>query len=50
MAGLSSLLIQKIKALHIQVDRAAASRELKEMIDGQRQYRGRCVKDVSVQF
>lgn len=49
-AGLSSLMIEEIEGLHLPVDRAARSAELKQMIGGERRYWGRCVKDVQIQF
>jgi hypothetical protein len=49
-AGLSSLMIDQMKSLHLQVDRPRNSTLLKETIAHQRRYRGNCVKDVQVQF
>lgn len=46
--GLSSLIIDQVKALHLHVDRAASARELRQTIENERQYRGTCVKDVPV--
>jgi hypothetical protein len=48
IAGLSSLMIQQIKGLHLRVDRTDFSKSLKETIEVQREYRGSCVKDVRV--
>ena len=49
-AGLSSLMIDQMKGLHLRVDSARYSHQLKEMIEAARKYRGNCVKDVQVQF
>lgn len=49
-AGLSSLIIDQMKNLHLHVDRARRSEQLKQMIADERRYRGPCVKDVPVQF
>ena len=50
IAGLSSLMIEQIKDLHLRVDRAASSEQMKQMIQSERKYRGNCVKDVRVEF
>lgn len=50
IAGLSSLIIDQIKGLHLPVDRAARFKDSKEKVESERQYRGPCVKDVQVQF
>jgi hypothetical protein len=50
IAGLSSLIDQQTKGLHLHVDRARFAQELKESIDSERHYRGACVKDVRVQL
>jgi len=50
LSGLSSLMLGGIKTLHLHVDPATGSEQLKQMIAVQRQYRGACVKDVRVQF
>jgi len=49
-AGLSSLILEQMKTLHLKVDRATASSQLKEMIASARTWRGACVKDVQIQF
>ena len=49
-AGLGSLMIDQMKGLHLHVDRARSADRLKETIDGERKYRGKCVKDVQVSF
>ena len=50
VAGLSSLMIDQIKGLHLHVDRAAKLSEVRQSINSERQYRGACVKDVHVEF
>jgi hypothetical protein len=50
IAGLSSLIIDQIKGLHLGVDRAATSKAMEFIIRSERQDRGTCVKDVRVQF
>ena len=50
ITGLSSLMIDQVKGLHLSVDRAAASHEMNQIIKSERQDRGACVKDVRVQF
>jgi hypothetical protein len=50
IAGLSSLMIDQIKGLHLHVDRARRSEALKRSIDTERQFRGGCVKDVEIQY
>jgi hypothetical protein len=50
ITGLSSLIIDQIKGLHLSVDRVAASKDMKGIIRSERQDRGPCVKDVLVQF
>jgi hypothetical protein len=49
-AGLSALIVDQVKALHLHVDRARFSTELGATIAGQRQYFGTCVKDERLQF
>jgi len=49
-AGLSSLILDQMKSLHLNIDRARTSARLKEQIDSSRDYRGPCVQDVKVQF
>jgi hypothetical protein len=49
-AGLSSLMIDEIKGLHLHVDQAARSQQLEQDIQGSREYRGACVKDVQIRF
>ena len=50
ITGLSSLLLEQIKRLNLHVDRSALSHDLNETIDRQRQYRGTCVKDVTIEI
>jgi hypothetical protein len=50
MSGLSDLLINQVQNLHLRVDRSATSKVLQAMIAQQRKFRGRCVKDVQIQF
>jgi hypothetical protein len=50
IAGLSSLLVSEVTALHLRVDRASFSKGLRNMIVTQRLHRGRCVIDVSIQL
>lgn len=50
IAGLSSLMIEQIKGLHLHVNRAARSEEIRQRIETERRYRGTCVKDVRVEF
>jgi hypothetical protein len=50
ITGLSNLIIEQMKALHLHLDRVSSSNELRELIVGERQYRGACVKDVKVEF
>lgn len=50
IAGLSSLMIDQIKSLHLHLDRARRSEALKRSIDVERQDRGACVKDVEIQY
>ena len=50
ITGLSSLMLDQVKGLHLSVDRAAASHEMNQIIKSERQYRGACVKDVRVKF
>jgi len=49
-AGLSSLIIEQMKSLNLHVDRASSAERLKQEIDRAREWRGKCVKDVQVQF
>ena len=49
-AGLSSLMLEQIKDLHLPFDRVRTKAELKETIAAARQWRGSCVKDVKVEF
>jgi len=49
-AGLSSLIVNQVQALHLHVDSVRFTNELKATIAGQRQYFGPCVKDVQVRF
>ena len=48
IAGLSSLMIDQMKGLHLRVDRPARAAELRQIVEAERRNRGRCVKDVSV--
>lgn len=50
LTGLSSLLLEGIKMLHLHVDKTASSEPLDQMLAVQRQYRGACVKDVEIQY
>jgi hypothetical protein len=49
-SGLSSLIAEQMKGLHLHVDRVRLSQELKRAMDDERQYRGACVKNVHIQF
>lgn len=49
-SGLSSMIIEEMNDLHLHVDRADRSAELKRRIGGERHYWGRCVKDVQIRF
>jgi hypothetical protein len=49
-AGLSSLIVEQVKTLHLPVDRVRGARELRQMIADARSYRGNCVKDVRVDY
>jgi len=49
-AGLSSLIVDQLKSLHLPVDRDRASAEWKGMLADARQWRGTCVKDVQIQY
>jgi hypothetical protein len=49
-AGLSSLIIEQMKSLHLHVDRARSSDQLKQTIADARKWRGPCVKDVQIQL
>jgi hypothetical protein len=50
IAGLSSLMIDQMKGLHLSVDRAARADEHKQIILAERRDRGTCVKDVQIQL
>jgi hypothetical protein len=50
IAGISSLMIDEVKNLHLHVDRAAQSKELAQDIRASREFRGACVKDTRVDF
>jgi hypothetical protein len=50
ITGLSSLIIEQMKGLHLHVDRAAKFKEMKQIVDVERRDRGVCVKDVRVEF
>lgn len=50
IAGLSSLMVEQVKDLHLRVDRVARFADMKQKIESERQYRGACVKDVRIQF
>jgi hypothetical protein len=50
IAGLSSLIIDQMKDLHLHVDGARVSDDLKQSIDSERQYRGACVRNVQIRF
>ena len=49
-AGLSSLIIEQMKSLHLNVDRTTSAEHLEQEIAKARQWRGNCVKNVQVQF
>ena len=49
-AGLSSLMIEQMKGLHLQVDRGQSTEQLKKLINDARKWRGACVKNVQVRF
>jgi hypothetical protein len=49
-AGLSSLIIEQMKSLHLPNDRTRNFEQLKQEIASSRKWRGNCVKDVQVQF
>lgn len=49
-AGLSSLIVEQMKSLHLHVDRTSAAERLKKVIASARKWRGKCVKNVQVQF
>ena len=49
-AGLSSLIVDELKGLHLNLDRVRFSNGLQAMVAEQRQYRGACVKDVRIQL
>jgi hypothetical protein len=50
VAGLSSLMLNQIKGLHLQVDRASVSKQLDESVRTEREDRGACVKNMQIQF
>jgi hypothetical protein len=50
IAGLSSLLIDQMKGLHLRVDRAARGEELDRIIKAERRDRGVCVRNVQIRF
>lgn len=49
-AGLSDLILEQMKGLHLHIDNARISAELREEIAAARSSRGACVVDVHVQF
>ena len=49
-AGLSSLIMDEVGALHLDVDRSRFDKELQETLAGERRYYGACVKDVQLKF
>ncbi len=49
-AGLSSLIIEEMKNLHLHVDRTSSGEQLKQEIASARKWRGNCVKDVKIRF
>jgi len=49
-SGLSSLILQQIKELHLHVDSARNAQQLRKMIADARQWRGACVKDERITF
>lgn len=50
ITGLSSLIIEQMKGLHLKLNRANNAQQLNQMIDAERKFRGPCVKDVEVQL
>jgi hypothetical protein len=50
IAGLSSLMIDEVKGLHLHVDRAVTSEQLKQLIEAERRDRGSCVRNVQIRF
>lgn len=50
ISGLSSLMIDEVEGLHLHVDRPLMAKELKQLIDAERQSRGACVKNVQIHF
>lgn len=50
ISGLSSLILDQIKGLHLRVDTTRSSKELAQMMRDERKYRGVCVKEVQVQY
>ena len=50
ISGLSSLMIEELGGLHLDVDRAASAGQLKQLIGEERKYYGACVKDVQIQY
>ena len=50
ITGVSSLILDGVRELHLQVDRAAWAEELKQQVQSERISLGSCVKDVRVQF
>jgi hypothetical protein len=49
-AGLSSLILDQIRAIHLRVDEARFARELRSATAEERRYRGACVRDVRVEL
>jgi hypothetical protein len=49
-AGLSGLIVEQMKGLHLHVDRANSADQLNQEISRARKWRGKCVKDVQIQF
>lgn len=48
--GLSDLMLEQIRGLHLRVDRDKSSAKVKQIMESQRQLRGPCVKGVRVEF
>ncbi len=49
-SGLSSLIIEQMKGLHLHVDRTSSAQQLKQEIVDARKWRGNCVKEVQFQL
>ncbi|HEY7005739.1 MAG TPA: hypothetical protein VH392_04575 [Sphingomicrobium sp.] len=49
-SGLSSVIAEQMQGLHLHVDRAAFSKELRAELSDERRYRGACVQDERITF